>query len=55
MSKNGLRGLLWLSMLLFTSCVDFDGQQCSFRYDAASDQMRIFQVYEANLRRGRGW
>lgn len=46
MSHRILRGLLWLSLLLCTSRVDFDGQKCSYRYDAASDELRIFQVYE---------
>lgn len=32
--------------LLFASCLNFDGQTLSYRYDPDEGQLRVFQVYE---------
>lgn len=50
-----LAALLVLPLLL-TSCINFDGQTVSYRYDRDKDQLRIFQVDEriyAEGKRGR--
>ena len=42
-----LRLLLSVCLLgLGTSCIEFDGQTTTFRYDAEQDELRIFQVYQ---------
>ena len=45
---------LLLAPLLFTSCIQFDGQNASYRHDVERDELRIFQVYERiHVERGR--
>jgi hypothetical protein len=39
-------GLLFAVILLCTSCVDFDSQTLSFRYEKDKDELRVFQLYE---------
>lgn len=40
--------------LLFTSCINFEGQTVSYRYDSKQDQLRVFQVYERIYAEGDG-
>ncbi len=44
-------------LLTCTSCVEFDGQKISYRYDADRDELRIFNVYERVFAEGDrdGW
>ena len=40
-------------MLLFTSCIEFEGQTLTYRYDRENDLLLCFQVYE-NIHHGAG-
>lgn len=40
-----LLGLLCLPLLL-TSCINFEGQTLTYRYDRKSDRLLVFQIYE---------
>ena len=48
-----MRNTHWFAFLVivsfsvfFTSCVRFDGQSMTYRYDSEKDELRIFQIYE---------
>jgi len=59
--KNFLNGFGWRVMcrlaafagliLLFTSCIEFEGQTLTYRYDRENDLLLCFQVYE-NIHHG---